>query len=165
MSGIIDGLLFAWKKNLDYGPKLVADLTDEQMIFQPVSVGAPANHPAWIFSHLNVYLPVIAAVIQGNEFEDPKPHKFGMQSKPESDASLYDSKETLVNAFVAGHERVAELLSQQGEAALSHQILLPRWQSNMPTSAIALPYLMFNHENMHLGQLSAWRRIQGLPSV
>ena len=35
MSPIIEGLLFCWKKNTDYAPKLVADLSDEQMLLQP----------------------------------------------------------------------------------------------------------------------------------
>ena len=135
------------------------------MTLQPVESGAPANHPAWIFSHLNVYLPIIASIIQGKPFEDPKGHPFGMQSKPESDASIYASKDELVAAFVKGHEEVSRLLSETGDAALHREIELERWKPVMPTSAFALPYLMMNHENIHLGQLSAWRRIQGMPSV
>jgi len=129
---IIDGLLFSWQKNSDYAARLVSDLSDEQMMLQPAPEGkAAANHPAWILSHLNVYLPVIASVIQGENFDDPKSNQFGMDSKPEADPSIYASKDTLINEFVAGHEN-------------GHLLL---------------------HENGHLGQLSAWRRIQGMPSV
>jgi hypothetical protein len=35
----------------------------------------------------------------------------------------------------------------------------------MPQVGIVLPYLMLVHENTHLGQVSAWRRILGLPPV
>ena len=166
MSRVLDGLLYGWKKNLDYGPKLVADLGEEQMIAQPaINPDLPSNHPAWVFSHLNVYLPVIAAIIQNQEFDDPKDHRFGMQSRPETDRSLYASKQELVEQFIQGHERVIELLESADDSVLDNPIRLPRWKSVMPSAGIALPYLMLNHENNHLGQLSAWRRIQGLASV
>ena len=165
MSAMIDGLLYAWSKNMDYGPKLVADLSEDQMVLQLASHGAPVNHPAWIFSHLNVYLPLIAGIIEQKEFEDPKTHPFGMQSKPESDASIYASKQELIDEFVAGHQRVASLLKQCDDSVFEQVVPLPRWREMMPTAGYALPYLMLNHENAHLGQLSAWRRVQGLASV
>ncbi len=165
MSIAIEGLLFGWKKNLDYGPKLVADLTEEQMVLQPNADAAPANHAAWVFSHLNVYLPVIEALIQGKEFDDPKQHKFGMLSKPESDRSIYASKQQLVDEFVAGHQRVISLLDGADDSVLEQEVMLPRWKEVMSKAGYALPYLMLNHENIHLGQLSAWRRVQGMPSV
>ena len=165
MSAVINGLLYAWDKNLDYGQRLVADLSDEHMMLQPVQEGAPANHPAWIFSHLNVYLPVIAAIIEDQEFDDPKPHKYGMLSKPESDPACYPAKQETLAEFAAGHERVRQLLSACDNLVFDHQVRLPRWSEIMPTGGQALPYLMLNHESMHLGQLSAWRRLQGMPSV
>jgi uncharacterized damage-inducible protein DinB len=165
-SPIIDGLLFAWKKNQDYASRLVADLNDEQLVAQPaVDPEAPANHPAWVLSHLNAYVPIICSVIKGEEFEDPKIHRFGMHSKPAADASVYASKEELVDAFVKGHEQVAELLGNSDDSVFSTAVMLPRWREVMPTAGGALPYLMLNHENMHLGQVSAWRRVLGLPSV
>ena len=165
-SPVIEGYLFAWNKNLEYAPKLVADLSDEQMVAQPApDHDAPANHPAWVLSHLNVYLPIMASIIKGEQFEDPKEHKFGMQSKPQASRDLYASSEELLQTFVAGHEQVAELLGNADDSVFATPIKLPRWEKVMPTASFALPYLMFNHENGHLGQVSAWRRIQGLPSV
>jgi len=165
-SPIIDGYLFAWKKNKDYGANLVADLSEEQMVAQPASdPNAPSNHPAWVLSHLNVYHPVMKAIIKGEEFEDPKSHQFGMLSKPESSRDVYGSKQELVDAYVRGHEEVAELLGNADDSVFTNAVKLPRWSEIMPVAGVALPYLMFNHENGHLGQVSAWRRIQGLPSV
>ena len=165
MTAVIDGFLYAWQKNLDYGPKLVADLTEDQMVLQPVSEGTPANHPAWVFSHLNAYLPVIEGMILGKEFADPKEHPFGMLSKPEADRSIYASKDELVEEFVQGHQRVAQIMAGCDDTIFEQAVQLPRWKELMPTVGIVLPYLMLNHENMHLGQLSAWRRIQGMRSV
>ena len=166
MSAVVDGLLFAWGKNKDYAERLVADLSEHQMILQPAPEGGePANHAAWILSHLNLYLPIIESIVQGRSFEDPKEMPFGMLSKPESEASVYASKSDLINTFASGHDAVTEALKGAGDDLFDQPIELPRWKDVFRNAGGALPYLMVLHENMHLGQLSAWRRIQGMPSV
>jgi len=162
MSTAIEGLLFGWSKNLTYGQNLVADLSDDQLAVQP---GPGMNHPAWVLSHLNAYLPVIEHVIKGELFDDPKDHPFGMKSKPMDKRSVYAPKDELVSEFVSGHEKVAAALHEAGDTVWAKPIALERWVQFMPTAAVALPYLMLVHENTHFGQLSAWRRVQGLPSV
>ena len=166
MSAIIEAISLSWKKNEDYGQRLVADLSDEQMILQPAPDGqAPANHPAWVLAHLNTYIPIVGALIQGEEFPDPKDAPFGMQSKPESELGIYPAKADLVQTFVTGHQQVAEFMENANPRVLERPVSLVRWQERMPSVAAALIYLGMCHENLHLGQLSAWRRIQGMPSV
>lgn len=166
MSIATEGLLFGLKKNLDWAQRLTADLSDQQMTLQPPGERpAPVNHPAWIFSHLNVYLPVMASLLKGEIFDDPKFHPFGMQSKPEVNASIYASRSELLGAWKQGHEEIAALLGSATDATLQQPVMLPRWKEIMPTVGIALPYLLLVHENQHLGQLSAWRRVLGLPAV
>ena len=162
----IDGFLFAWNKNKVYGANLISDLDESQMTLQIAPDGkAAANHPAWVYSHLSVYFPVIEAIIKNEPFEDPKGHQFGMDSKPISDASVYATKEQLAADFSSSHDKIAQLLQQGGDEVLDNKIKLARWEPVMPTASLALAYLMLNHENIHLGQISAWRRIQGLASV
>ncbi len=141
---------------------LVADLSDEQMIYQP----APGmNHPAWIFSHLNVYHPVISKMLIGEPFEDPQHHVFGMRSKPETDRSIYATKSELSATFQHGHARIEVILNEVEASAFERAMSLERWKLPFPTIGSALGYLMLAHEATHLGQLSAWRRVQGLSSV
>jgi hypothetical protein len=166
MSYAIQGLIFSFQKNMDYGPRLLADLSAQQMVQQPaLDLPAAANHPAWVLSHLNVYLPIMECLIRGESFADPKGHRFGMTSKPESEASVYAPKEVLVEEFVQGHQRVIELLKNSDDSVFAKPVTLERWKPTMPVVGIVLPYLMLNHENCHLGQVSAWRRVLGLPSV
>ena len=166
MTSVIDGLLFCWEKNRDYGHRLVADLNDQQMVLQPAPAdSAPTNHPAWVFSHLNAYLPVVESLIRGVSFADPKLHRFGMDSQPEADASIYAPRDELMAEYEKGHRQVADLLVAADDSLFDQQVNLDRWQTVMPTLGLALPYIMMCHENMHLGQLSTWRRVQGMPSV
>ena len=157
-----DILLFSWDKNLDYGQKLLADLPEDRVVFQPAE---NMNHPAWVFSHLNAYHPVITAMIRGEVFDDPKEHPFGMKSKPVTDASVYPTKSKLVEAFVRGHHDVTEALRAADEAIIHQAVPLERWVKYIPNIGAALGYLMILHESTHLGQISAWRRVQGMAMV
>lgn len=162
MSVMIDALLLGWDRNLDYAKRLLADVPEDRMAYQPA---VNTNHPAWIFSHLNLYHPVMKAMLTNGAFDDPKSHKFGMQSRPLPDASLYASKRDLLEEFALGHQDVAEALRTVGQPALEAQTPLERWRGQMPKVGIVLGYLMLVHESTHLGQLSVWRRVQGMPSV
>jgi len=166
MSAIIDGLVKAFEKNRDYAIRLTEDLSAEQMLQQPEgSRDLPVNHPAWVLSHLNAYLAVIQAVVDGREFDDPKDHRFGMNSRPESDSTIYASKQGLLADWTAQHDAIIKSLSACDNTLFERPILLPRWVSVMPNAGICLPYLMLNHQNIHLAHVRAWRRVLGMPSV
>lgn len=159
---MIDGLLYGYGRNLEYLERLCADLDDTSAARQ----AAPGmNHPLWVLSHLNNYHTVIAGVALGETFPDPKNAPFGMGSIPENPASPYKPLATLLADFRAGHQLVEKTLRAQDQSIWKRPVTLERWQQNMPTAEKALPYLMLVHENQHLGQLSAWRRALGLPSV
>ncbi len=172
MNAFANALLIAWERNRDYGAKLVADLTDEQMIAMPLmannadQANVPGmNHPTWILSHLNAYHTPLIAMLTGATFDDPKDHPFGMLSKPQADASVYPGKDELVAAWEQGHADVAMALTAASDDAFARPMTLERWQKVFPCVIDALPYVMISHEATHLGQLSAWRRVQGLASV
>lgn len=166
MSAVIDGLIRGFQKNQEYGERLVSDLTPGQMTLQPAGGRElPVNHPAWALCHLNVYLPVIQSVIKGETFADPKEHRFGMLSRPEADGSFYPSRDEIIAEWSSGHQAICDLLTECDNDVFDNPIKLERWAAIMPNAGICLPYLMLNHENMHLGQISAWRRVLGLPSV
>ena len=159
---MINALLFSWDKNLSYMQRLLADVPQEKMIYQPE---ARVNHPAWLLCHMNLYHPVIVAMLQGQPVIDPKDHPFGMASKPLADASIYPAKAKLLEDFAAGHAAVGQALRNVDTAVLQQPTPLERWQTAMGNLDTTLTYLMITHESTHLGQLSAWRRVQGLPSV
>ncbi|BAM02711.1 DinB family protein [Phycisphaera mikurensis] len=163
----VETLLFPLRVHAEKGAKLVEDLHEEQMIAQP---GTPAdglavNHPAWILAHLNCYLPVAAGLLDGQTPEDPKHHRYGMNSQPKPEAAEYPDKAELLAAWNAGHARVADLLSAADEHAASRPMPVERWREKFPTVGHVLGYLLIHHEGYHLGQLSAWRRVSGLPAA
>lgn len=158
------GILAQYKRAGDYAEKLVADLQPEEMIAQPVPA-VTMNHPAWILSHLAAYPPVLRKMIEGEEPDDPLTHQYGQQSKPESDPGAYPPKDALVAHFLTVRHRLAEAFEKTDEDHLGSPVLIERWKGRWPSIWHCAVTLMTTHEAVHLGQLSAWRRAGGRPSV
>ncbi|MEM8737881.1 MAG: DinB family protein [Planctomycetota bacterium] len=157
---LVRTLLHGWNAQADFAGRLVADLDPAQMTHQPTP---GANHPAWVLSHLHAYLGPLAELLDGRTPEDPIGHRFGMKSVPLADASAYLPKDQLVETYLAEHQRVADLLAAAPADTLTRPTPVERWQPRFPAVAELLGYVMLHHESYHLGQLSAWRRLQNLP--
>jgi len=162
MSDLIESILHFWERNRNYGLKLTEGLSAPQFVAQPAE---SVNHPAWVLSHLNMYIDVTETIILGETLEDPADAEFGMKSKPLPDAARYAEPDALRQAFDAGHKRCAQALRDAGPVVFDRPLPLERWRAWLPTTQGVLMNLMVWHETVHLGQLSAWRRVQGLPPV
>jgi hypothetical protein len=164
---LVSAILGSWAKQRDYAARLVADLSESDMVSQPVS-GVVMNHPAWVFSHLSLYPPTLCAILRGareGEFADPIKSPFGKDSKPVADAAAYLPKAALMAEYFAGHDELAGVLAGSDAAALARPIPLKRWEQRFPLVADGLVHLMLDHEAGHLGQISAWRRAGGRAAV
>ena len=161
---LVGAVLRSWSHQRDYAQRLVADLSDEEMVSQPVP-GVVMNHPAWVLSHLSAYPPVLTAILRGEPFEDPKDHPFGRESRPVSDIGAYPRKEALLLGYFRDHDALARTLEAVGGEVLEREVPLERWRARWPRVADAVVHLMIDHESAHLGQVSAWRRAGGRPSV
>ncbi|MFM1903916.1 MAG: hypothetical protein RLZZ440_1816 [Planctomycetota bacterium] len=160
---MIAPLLHTWNLNLGYANRLVADLSAEQMALQP----APGmNHPAWVLGHLACTADMLAAMI-GVKPACPADWaaRFDWNSSPSSDASQYPSKAALLQALEAAHREIAAALPQVPESRWSETTPLEAVRGFLPTLGDCFVFVMAAHENMHLGQLSAWRRVQGMGRV
>jgi hypothetical protein len=150
--------------NLWYANALVKDLTEEQMVAQPVA-GKTMNHPAWVLGHLPTACD-FALSLMGQKGVAPAGWDtlFGMSSKPQNDRKLYPSKAELLSALEAGYKAAGEAFKQF--PAAKHADPMPdNLKQIWPTVGDALVFLLTAHDATHLGQLSAWRRAMGLPSV
>jgi len=150
---------------LDYARKLADGIADAHLADQP----APGlNHPAWILGHLSIGTD-IARQLLGKPTACPEswPELFGPGSTPRPDRSVYPSKEELLGALARGHEAVARASAEVSPESLAgrHTVDLAFLKESIPTVGDLLAHLMTTHEATHLGQLSAWRRMMGLPGV
>ncbi len=84
---------------------------------------------------------------------------------PVSAASQYPAKAVLLERFTQGHDSVSAALRQMDVTQHLAPPSLDRWRKTFGTVGGVLAYLMLTHESTHLGQISTWRRVQGLPRV
>ena len=156
-------LLHAWNLNLGYAKRLVADIPDDTMALQP----APEmNHAAWVLGHLACTADMLGAMI-GTKLVCPPEWTalFDWNSSPSSDASLYPPKAVLLKALEDAHLGITTALPSIPESRWSETTPLEAVRGFLPTLGDCFVFVMAAHENMHLGQLSAWRRVQGLGRV
>lgn len=161
---LLAALLSTYEDNREYAKRLVADLADAELTSQPVA-GRTMNHPAWVLAHLGLYGPIVAAVVRGDPFDDPRHHPFGGLSHPINERGVYPSKAELLRAFVAGYDGAAAAIRIASAERLAAPTPLERWRARYPTIAYFAQHMMVEHISVHLGQLSAWRRAGGRPSV
>jgi hypothetical protein len=162
---MIAAIVDIYARNLDYAQRLVGDLRDDQMCVQPAE---QMNHAAWVIGHLaRTGDRVAAARLLGLEPKMPDNLEplFDHQSTPVSDRSTYPDKATLLGFLDDAHQRVTAALSQKPDALLDESVADERFAKRFATLGPAFLHVLIGHEQMHLGQLSAWRRVQGLPRV
>lgn len=154
--------------NLAYTHRLVGGLSDEASVAMPA---AEMNHPRWVIGHLAGTADHMVAVnLLGFEPVLPSDWRdtFGPASKPVADAGAYPSLGDLLKRLDELHASITDAVLASTPDYFDRAIpaTLPEgFRKRFPTVGHALLHTMINHESMHLGQLSAWRRVQGLPSV
>lgn len=157
-------ILITWRRNGAYALRLVGDLSDEQMLAQPVP-GVVMNHPAWILSHLNVYAPLAAAMVRGEAFQDPLEARYGQKSSVSADPAEYAPRQRLIDEYRRLHEDAERAVVEADPRVFLEANPLARWREMHPTIGAMAVTLLVKHESAHLGQLSAWRRAMGLGRV
>lgn len=147
-----------------YAQRLTADLSDADMLAQPIPA-VTMNHPAWVLSHLLAYAPVLEAILQDEPAEDPIAHRHGRGSTPQPDPEHYLPRDELIAAFNDAYARAAGVFERVSEHRLTTRTPIPRWVERFPTIAHLPGQFLVKHMATHLGQLSAWRRAMGRAPV
>lgn len=156
-------LLHTWNLNLGYAKRLVADVPDDQMAFQPA---AHMNHAAWVLGHLACTADMLGAMIGLKPVCPPAwTALFDWNSSPSGDASQYPAKAVLLEALEDAHAGIVSALPSVSESRWSEPTPIEEVRRFLPTLGDCFVFVMAAHENMHLGQLSAWRRVQGMGRV
>jgi hypothetical protein len=153
-----------FEHNLAYFRRLVADLSDEQMTTQPMAA-CVLNHAAFVIGHLAWVCDFGSTLLGEPAAIDPSWRDlFGMNAKPNTDRTVYPSKAVLLKSFEDAHTRLV-LVALGAPPETLQQLPPERFRNRFPTVAHLVLHMLTNHEAVHLGQLSAWRRASGLPPV
>ena len=164
MNALTAAIRITWRRNAEYGLRLVGDLSPGQWIEQPIG-GRVMNHPAWVVAHLTLYAEIAVRLCLAEKFDDPAEHPHGQKSEPLAILEAYPKPQLAIETWRSLHESGAAALLAATDAITSAPNPLERWRAVHPTVGDMLVTLMVKHESAHLGQLSAWRRAMGLARV
>ncbi len=145
---------------LQYCRMLTADIADERFAEQPLP---GANHPAWILGHLAFSADIAVGLLGG---EKTMPAEWVELFKPSSVMRTaradYASKDELLKVVERCFENARQLAANAAPEQLAAATENPRMKDALPTNRERLSFLLTGHLGVHLGQLSAWRRMVGM---
>ena len=155
--------------SLGYGERLLKDVPAERFarFAAPGGVSVASNHPAFVFGHLSLYAPKI--LLQIGHPSPRLPEHFEVRFSKDAtciddvDGDLYPARDEIVEFFLEGHRMVmAALRSTPDDAFQRPNPAEGRMRELFPTIGSVQAFYCGGHMMMHLGQVSAWRRMEGL---
>lgn len=165
---VIDSIILQYDFNLKFAEKLVEDLDRVQMTASPYP--GFENHPAFTLGHL-VTASAMMAEDLGGTYNVPEGWMELFQRNgpgdprlPSKDLSIYPEKNMLLTELNRQHEIVKGIIRKTSEKKFYERFEW-RFDAYFPTLIDLTNFICVNHEAMHLGQLSAWRRAMNLPSA
>ena len=130
------------------------------------------NHPAWCYGHLSLYPARALALLDLADRAVPNPAGFedlfkaGTPSTDDPAGSNFPPMETITRHYFAAYDRALSLMPEVRDDVFARPNPAEgRWKELFPTVGGAVNFLFTGHPQMHLGQISTWRRCMGLPSA
>ncbi|MGL4550856.1 MAG: DinB family protein [Gemmataceae bacterium] len=148
---------------LAYARMLAAGLDDATL----ADIPAPGmNPPLWVYGHLAVVAD-LGGKILGRASVMPAGwgRAFGPGSDPAAPPSPRPTLAELLAAFDAGHESLRSAVRAATAAQMDAPSPFAPAAKLLPTAGDLIAHMLTTHATLHLGQLSAWRRLKGLPAV
>lgn len=135
---------------------------------QPVN----ANHPAFIYGHLALYPAYVLTAAGEDAAAAATPASFGdlfskgVDCVDDPEGTIYPAMDEVVGVFNTTHRAVIERVKSWPDSKMAekHTIEGPMSEA-FPTVGHVAGFMLLAHTMMHLGQMSTWRRCEGLGSA
>ncbi|MFI4897230.1 MAG: DinB family protein [Phycisphaerales bacterium JB059] len=161
-------------RGLGLAGMMLQGVTPEMFARLPEQGGSrvQTNHAAFVFGHLSIYPSRIfmAGGEDPSTVRIPEAHeelfKIGSVCHDDPEGTIYPAMEEVVKNFQRGYSAALQLVAGWDEEKLAGRHELGEAYQNMfPSLGIVTNFLLTSHVMMHLGQVSAWRRMMGLGSA
>lgn len=150
---------------LGYADKLVQTIPAEKFSHMP---RADLNSPGFCIGHLALYASAVAGMLGNKDLGDPPvgyQDLFKHGSPCVDRPGLYPPKDALIAEFTKGWSKVADILLGVDEAVFAQTNPMTQMADKLPTVGAMVAFMSLAHNQMHLGQISAWRRVMDLGSA
>jgi hypothetical protein len=129
-----------------------------------------ANHPAFAVGHLCLY-PVKVVQLLGQDTSQVQPPAnyeslFSKDASCQDDpqGTIYPHSSELISQFLRTYDvAILALRSAEDSQLTAENPVDSPMKQICPTLGSMLTFYMTGHVTTHLGQISTWRRIEGLP--
>lgn len=155
--------------SLGYAEKLLTGVTAEQFgrLAAPGGQTVNSNHAAFVYGHLSLYAPRILEALGKDVPEIPAGFEASFskdaQCTDDTDGTVYPSMEDITTFFFAGYKAVIEALKETDDSVFQQANPTGGRMTEMfPTIGSMHNFYVGGHVMIHMGQVSAWRRMQGL---
>lgn len=156
---------------LVYSERLMAGLTQQNYarFARPGGVELRSNHPAFILGHLCIYpqrilqqLGLVTDAAKVPAAYEPL-FKNGVECQDDPQGKIYPPLDEIQGNYFKGYRAAINAVAEASDQKLLElNPLEGRMRELFPTLGAAFTFYLAGHTQSHLGQLSAWRRAQGL---
>ena len=160
------------KVSLSYAERLTTDLVASRFarFAAPGGVVVVSNHPAFVYGHLSLYAPKILMQIGHPAPTVPSEFEIAFSKdatcRDDADGGLYPSMAETLELFREGYRMVSGALRNTSDAVFQQPNPSEgKMRELFPTIGSVQTFYCGGHMMMHLGQMSAWRRMEGLGAV
>ncbi len=158
--------------SLGYAERLLTDVDASKFarLAAPGGQTVESNHPAFIYGHLSLYGPRILSNL-GQEAPAVPDGFEAVFSKDatcvdDPDGSIYPAMGAVTEFFFDGYKAAMEALKSTSDDTFQQPNPLGGpMAEKFPTLGSMHNFYVGGHVMIHMGQMSAWRRMQGLGSA
>ncbi|MEM8782243.1 MAG: DinB family protein [Planctomycetota bacterium] len=155
--------------------KMLEGIAPERFARLPVSGAGvvSTNHPAWVYGHLGLYGSHVAkyagdaATAEAVAAPEGWADLFAMGSvcQDDPDGTIYPAMTTIVEQFGRAYEAALRSVERADDAVFDREQPREELREMWPTVGASINFMLTTHLAVHAGQVSGWRRIEGLGSA
>lgn len=157
------------KLSLGYAQRLLTEVpADKFARFAPGQNGlVESNHPAFIYGHLSLYSPRVVEQLGGDMSNLTPSDKFvelfnqDVKCVDDPDGTIYPAMAEVTERLITAQEAAIEIIGNASDDALT----VPNenaMKERFTTVGSMMAFYLSGHFMIHMGQMSAWRRMMGL---
>ncbi|MEM7474493.1 MAG: DinB family protein [Planctomycetota bacterium] len=157
-----------------YAKRLISGIPEHRFarMSEPSGKLITANHPAFILGHLSLYPTKVLELLEQDTDPAAVPNKYDelfsktATCQDDANGSIYPKRAELIENFERTYEAaIAALpLATDEFLAVANPVESPL-QQVCTTLGSLLNFYMNGHVMSHMGQLSTWRRMEGLDAA
>lgn len=156
-------------RGVSYGEVLLEGVEADRFARFASPGGEPvvSNHAAFVYGHLSLYAPKIIGDLGGSAPAVPEGFEavFSREAtcQDDVDGTIYPAMEEVTRYFFESYRQASEVLRATDNAPFEQANPVGgKFTEMFPTIGSAHAFYGSGHIMLHLGQMSAWRRMSGL---